>query len=67
MINKTDYKFFNKARRIANISDYHGTHVGCVAVYQGAIIAIGCNSNKTHPVQKLYNRYREFFVNSHLL
>lgn len=30
----------------------------CVAVYQGNIIGIACNINKTHPMQKYYNRYR---------
>ena len=55
---KSDYKFFDKARQAATISDYRNIHVGCVAVYQGNIIAIGCNCNKTHPTQKFYNRYR---------
>lgn len=32
--------------------------MGCVAVYQGNIIGIACNINKTHPMQKYYNRYR---------
>lgn len=58
-MNKTDYKFFNKARQIADISDYKKIHVGCVAVYKGNIIAIGCNTNKTHPVQKYYNKFRD--------
>lgn len=40
------------------MSDYVKTKIGCVAVYQGNIIGTGCNSNKTHPVQKFYNRYR---------
>ena len=59
MLRKLDYKYFNKARQTALISDYNKIHVGCVAVYQGQIIGIGCNSNKTHPTQKFYNRYRE--------
>ncbi len=58
MINKTDYRFFNKARHTALISDFHKTHIGCVAVYQGQVIGLGCNCNKTHPTQKYYNRYR---------
>lgn len=58
MIVKSDYKYFLKARQAATISDYRKTHVGCVAVYQGTIIGMGCNCNKTHPVQKLYNKYR---------
>lgn len=41
------------------ISDYSKVHVGCVAIYQGSIIGIGCNRNKTHPTQKYYNRYRK--------
>ena len=59
VLNNSDYKFFQKARRIAEISDYPKIHVGCVAVYQNQVIAIGCNSNKTHPLQKRYNRYRD--------
>lgn len=59
MVTKNDYKYFSKARQAADISDYHKTHMGCIAVYQGNIIGIGCNCNKTHPVQKQYNRYRD--------
>ena len=59
MLRDVDYRYFNKARQIANISDYNKIHVGCVAVYHGQIIGIGCNTNKTHPAQKFYNRYRE--------
>lgn len=58
VLNKNDYRYFIKARQAATISNYPKTHVGCVAVYQGQVIGIGCNSNKTHPVQKFYNRYR---------
>ena len=59
MFSNTDYKYFQKAHQIATISDYKKTHVGCVAVYQGQVIGLGCNCNKTHPVQKKYNRYRK--------
>lgn len=59
MFSNADYKYFDKARRVAAISDYPKIHVGCVAVYQGQIIAVGFNCNKTHPRQKYYNRYRE--------
>ena len=40
-------------------SNYKEEHVGCVAVDQGQVIGLGCNCNKTHPVQKKYNRYRK--------
>ena len=59
MLRNTDYRYFDKARQVATISDYHKVHIGCVAVYQGQIIGLGCNCNKTHPTQKFYNRYRE--------
>lgn len=56
---KSDYKYFDKARQAGMVSDYYKTHIGCVAVYQGMIIGIGCNCNKTHPTQKFYNKYRK--------
>ena len=59
MLSKSDYKYFDKAKRIAAISDYHKIHIGCVAVYQGNVIGVACNTNKTHPTQKYYNRFRE--------
>ena len=40
------------------MSDYKRIHIGCVAVYKNHIIAVGYNINKTHPLQKKYNRYR---------
>jgi len=54
-----DYKYFEKARQVAQLSDYYKTHIGCIAVYHGNIISIGCNCNKTHPAQKYYNRFRK--------
>lgn len=59
MLRNVDYRFFQKARQIADISDYIRIHIGCIAVYQGQVIGLGFNTNKTHPVQKFYNRYRE--------
>lgn len=60
-LSKMDYKFFSKARKAAEFSDIHRTHLGCVAVYQGSVIGIGYNMNKTHPIQKYYNRYRKLY------
>ena len=59
MLRNSEFHYFNKARQVADMSDYHKEHVGCVAVYHGQVISIGCNSNKTHPMQKHYNKYRE--------
>jgi len=59
MLRNIDYRYFDKARQVALISDFHKTHIGCIAVHQGQVIGLGCNCNKTHLMQKYYNRYRE--------
>lgn len=58
IITQSDYRYFDKARQVAMVSDFPRIHVGCIAVYHGVIIGIGCNTNKTHPKQQYYNRYR---------
>ena len=58
-LSKNERNYFFKARQIASISDNFKFHVGCVAIYHGSIIGIGCNCNKTHPMQKYYNRFRK--------
>lgn len=58
MLRSSDHRYFRKAKQVAQISDFPKVHVGCVAVYHGQIIGLGCNCNKTHPTQKFYNRHR---------
>lgn len=58
MLTKSDYRYFEKAKQVAQISEFPKVHIGCVAVYKGMVIGIGCNCNKTHPTQKFYNRHR---------
>ena len=54
-----DITYFNKARDASKLSDYgKNQHIGCVVVYKRHIISVGFNSNKTHPIQKIYNRER---------
>ena len=58
---KFDMKMFDAARRVALQSDFDCFHVGCVVVYKKHIISSACNTNKTNPTQKKYNRkYRKF-------
>ena len=64
---QTDRRYLSKARQAADISDYKNVHIGCVAVYKGNIVGIGCNTNKTHPVQKYYNKYRNTDVDQETL
>ena len=59
-ISKADYRFFEAARRVAETSDFDNFHIGCVLVYKKHIIASAANTNKTAPIQKKYNKYRNF-------
>ena len=52
-----DYKFFEAARKAAGESTFR-VQVGAVAVYGGKVIASAASMEKTHPLQKQYNRYR---------
>lgn len=49
---------FEMARNVAQQSDFVRTHVGCLITYKGRPVSSGCNSNKTHPMQEKYNKYR---------
>lgn len=51
-------QYFNKARDVSKLSSFHKYHTGCVVVYKKHIISMGFNSNKTHPIQKIYNKQR---------
>ena len=60
-ITNFDKRMFEMAREVAETSTYGPFHLGCVIVYKHHVIANAANSQKTHPVQKKYNRrYREF-------
>ena len=58
---KFDLKMFEKAKEIAETSDFEHFHLGCVITYKKRILNYGCNTCKTHPMQKYYNNhYRNF-------
>ena len=59
-LKNVDYKMFAEAYKMAMTSDFPAFKIGCVLSYKGHIIGRGCNMNKTTPVQKKYNRYRQF-------
>lgn len=59
-ITKSDYKFFEMARKEAEKSDFDSFKLGCILSYKKHVIGRGHNSNKTSPKQKKYNRYRQF-------
>lgn len=65
VLTKSDHRYFQKAASVAGLSDFRSIHFGCVAVYKNHIIAVAFNTNKTHPAQKYYNKYREIPGNNH--
>src|SRR5574344_58372 len=50
--------YFDKAKNVSYLSDFKQTHIGCIAIYKKQIIGVGYNANKTHPLQFIYNKYR---------
>lgn len=58
MIMKSDTKYFNHAKNIAEMSDFKRDKTGCVIVYHKSILSVGFNTNKTHTIQARYNKLR---------
>ena len=55
--------YFEKAKNVSFLSDFKQVHIGCVAVYKKQFIGVGYNTNKTHPIQMKYNKYRNLYCN----
>jgi deoxycytidylate deaminase len=51
-------RFFRYAKNIAEMSDFEKQKMGCVVVYKKQVLSTGFNTTKTHPMQKIYNKYR---------
>ena len=60
MINNRDLKYFKITKDISRLSDFKQTKIGAILVYKKDILSVGFNSNKTSPIQKRFNQYREF-------
>jgi deoxycytidylate deaminase len=45
---------------MAEMSDFHRAPVGCVAVIGNKVVATGFSQQRTHPMQRYYNRFRDF-------
>lgn len=54
-----DKRYFDIAKTVALSSDFK-IQVGAIAVHGGKVIASSASSNKTHPLQRMYNSYRDF-------
>lgn len=59
-MNRRNLRYFEMAKKASEFSDFQMHHLGCVVVYKNYILSIGFNTNRTHPIQMQYNRYRNF-------
>lgn len=55
---KKQKSFFDAAKAVSKMSDFPRIHIGCVVTDAHRIISSGCNSTKTHPLQKVLNKER---------
>lgn len=56
----TIWKNLYRARDAAEFSDFPRQKLGCVLMQGNKVLAIGYNTTKTNPMQKMFNRYRHF-------
>lgn len=59
---KAELKNFNKAKTASTFSTFAKHHLGAVIMYGNSVLSVGWNSNKESPLQKKYNRLRDFDV-----
>lgn len=57
-------RYFGMAKEASLNSDFPRHQLGAIAVYKGNILAFGYNSCKTSPVQKKYNKERNYLIDS---
>ena len=64
LITKRDKKMINHALNMAEMSNFPKYHIGCVVAQKGKVLNASFNSQKTHPVQKKYNKFRFEYDNT---
>lgn len=57
---KKDKRFFQIARVISQLSTHKRFKIGAIIVCKNKLISAGTNSEKSHPVQKRYDKERGF-------
>lgn len=55
---KKQKSFFDAAKVISKSSEFPRVHIGCIVTDTHRIISSGCNSTKTHPLQRKLNKER---------
>ena len=51
-------KYLSLAEQISELSDFEPHKLGCVLVFGKQIVSVAHNCQKTHPMQKKYNQFR---------
>lgn len=58
MGSKLNSKMFNVAQSVSELSEFPRIQIGAVIARKHMILAVGTNQEKSHPLQKKYNRNR---------
>lgn len=58
--NKKIERYLSMAKNVSTLSDFPRYKLGAIVIYKGSILAHGNNSCKTSPVQKKYNKERNY-------
>lgn len=56
-------KYFEIAKAVSKLSDFHRQHLGCAVIYKRNLLSTGVNQTKSHTLQAQYNRHRDFDIN----
>ena len=64
MNNSSIAKYFDLAKNASKFSDFPKYHIGAILVYKNRVISVGWNVRKENPLQKKYNEYRGFNVDT---
>lgn len=56
------YRNLKRAKAIAQCSDFPRQRLGAILVKGNKVLAVGYNQTKTYPIQKKYNKYRNFVL-----
>ena len=60
-MNKRDSRYMRVAEAVSNTSTYGKIKIGAIIVKNNRIISVGKNSRKSHPIQKYYDRYLDYY------
>jgi deoxycytidylate deaminase len=54
-------RYLKLAEAVSKFSDFKPYKIGCILICKKQILSVGHNTNKSHPIQKEYNSFRELY------